>query len=347
MLFIPNTTNHHQDVTSSQKLSLMEFEHSHPTSLRVDKPLQESIVIQNYGDEPKDFQIEIERRYQKASLTKSYSFPRHLIHTKETKEDSCNSPQSSSSSSSLNSLKQITSYNLHAQNYKAESLYDVYSNSSKHTDDTPKSRKRSRNKSKLKKKEKIVLTEDINYIQDENTPIYTKCTVNNLSNKASSSSLKLAQLIGMQINRSKETYTIQNNPVHIHKEPAKKSTGASPYRYSCPKQKGNPMNNTHNNQRDSNNSGIRTSTALENSRKKGYEEKSSEHTEKSEYYLRKTWEKKKSPGLAEYKKVQKIGGLKSPSKNDTISLQKILCNKDLNSTTGYSNLSLIVLSNCF
>jgi len=334
ILLAPNTHINSQNAYSSLKNSMLDFEHSQLSTLRGEKPLQESIVIQNYGDEPKDFQIEIERRYQKSNLSKSYSFPRHTV-TKETNEDSCNSPGSSSSSSSLNSLKQVTSYNLHAQNYKAESLYDVYSTSSNQTGDTHSTKNKSRNKSKTRKKEKIVLTEDINYIQDENTPIHNKYASNNLSNKASSSSLKLVQLIGMQINRNKESYTIQNPaPNVIQKEPAKKNKAASPYRYSCPKQKVYLVN-PHNNQRNSAKNNLRNSAAFDNTRKKGIEEKSANQTEKSEYYIRKTWERKKSPGLSEYKKVQQISGLQSPQlRNDIISLKKILGNKDLNSNSG-------------
>ena len=71
--------------------------------------LSTNAIIKN---KPKGFQVEIEKRFQKAIRNRSYSFPRHSVH-KDNKDENLSS---SSSGSSLKSIKQATIYNLYTQN---------------------------------------------------------------------------------------------------------------------------------------------------------------------------------------------------------------------------------------
>jgi len=205
-------------------------------SITLDRPLQQSLVVDGYGDDPKDFQIEIERRYQRASLGKSYNFPRRA-HRKD--ENSNNSIVSDTTNSSCNSLKQVTFYNLHAQNHKHDHLLDGNLTPDKVTDDTSNAKLSSnRCKSITIDKRTTLQNEDYKVTPEETTIGDHNLTQTTITNKSANSSLKLAQLIGVKLGRTGYSPKVQEPPTSTkNKQHPSKIWNDSPNKYVNVKQK--------------------------------------------------------------------------------------------------------------
>lgn len=225
---------------SSQMAQSFTFDKSPKTgvqSITLDRPLQQSIVVDGYGDEPKDFQIEIERRYQRASVGKSYNFPRRS-HQREENNDN-NSVLSESTNSSLNSLKQATFYNLHAQNHKHDHLIDGHLTPDKITDDTSNAKLSSnRTKSTTNEKRTTHHFDEYKVTPEETTMGENNIIQTTIMNKSTNSSLKLAQLIGVKLGRPNYSPKVREPPRSTqNKAQPSKIWNDSPNKYINVKQK--------------------------------------------------------------------------------------------------------------
>jgi len=339
---------HAQSITSNKSSQIAQsftFDKSPKAvqSITLDRPLQQSIVVDGYGDDPKDFQIEIERRYQRASLGKSYNFPRRAHHRDENMSSSI---VSDTTNSSCNSLRQVTFYNLHAQNHKHDHLIDGNLTPDKITDDTSNA-KLSSNRAKSITIDKRTTLQNENY---QVTPEETTMGEHNLSqttitNKSANSSLKLAQLIGVKLGKAGFSPKVQELPSSTkNKQQSSKLWNDSPNKYINVKQKIYSIN-LH--------KPVKTPLGafeaksykdlLNRSSKDNSEERSVHRLGKSDNALKTSWEHnnshnntKKSIELSDSRKSFNSSSQKdiNTAKNPTKNLKKIITNSNACSNIG-------------